>query len=89
MENKILIKYGEDCITEINSDTPSLDGLKSFVIEKRDSIDVEKLECYCSTENFDNETFIKAIRESVSIILEKIKINKEQFNDALKTFENN
>lgn len=85
MENNIKIFYKEEKIAEINSDTPDLSELKSFVLKHvEDEIDYESFSCTCSNSDFDSTLLIDAIKNSLKDVFEKLKINKEKYDVAIE-----
>ncbi len=83
-KNSISIKVIFDKNTySISNDSPNFDDIIKFVIENPD-FELDKLKIECSEENFDDETFKAALIESLTEIKDKLKIEKEKYDNLLK-----
>jgi len=83
-KNSISIKVIFDKNTYlISNDSPNFDDIIKFVIENPD-FELDKLKIECSEENFDDETFKAALIESLTEIKDKLKIEKEKYDNLLK-----
>lgn len=80
-----MIKYKGELVATIKPDTPSLEELKTFVIRERDNMDVKQIRCECDTEGFDGQYLEDAIRQAIQEELEKLKLEKETFEDKMRS----
>ena len=86
-KNSISIKIIFDKKTfTISNDSPNFDEVIKFVIENPD-FELDKIKIECSEENFDDETFKAAMVESLVEIKDKVKIEKDKYDNLLKTIE--
>lgn len=87
--DNIEVLYNNEIVETINPNNPSLDKLKDFVLDHRKDLNVDLIKCSCDKENFDNETFIKVLKESIKEELENLKLNEESFQNSMKEIEIN
>ena len=85
MGNDISVKYKGERVATIKPDTPSLEELKTFVIRKRDNMDVKQIRCECDTEGFDGQYLEEALRQAIQEELEKLKLEKKAFEDKMRS----
>lgn len=85
MGNKIIIKYNNKIIAELDTDTPSLDDLVNFITAEQD-MDISLIKCECATEGFDSAFFEQAIKEAVKDELDCLKLDKESYEKAMNAF---
>ena len=84
-KNSISIKVIFDKKTfTISNDSPNFDEVIKFVIENPD-FELDKIKIECSEENFDDETFKAAMVESLVEIKDKVKIEKDKYDNLLKS----
>lgn len=84
-KNSISIKVIFDKKTfTISNDSPNFDEVIKFVIENSD-FELDKIKIECSEENFDDETFKTAMVESLVEIKDKVKIEKDKYDNLLKS----
>lgn len=88
MGNKIIIKYDNEKIAELDTDTPSLDDLVNFITAKQD-MDVSLIKCECASEGFDSTFFEQAMKEAITEELECLKLDKGSYEEANKAFSKN
>lgn len=87
MENNIRIFYGEEEIESISPNTPTFEKLKDFMIKHVDDLDADLIKCSCDKTDFDIKTFERAIKESIKVELDNLKINKSKFEEAKRSLE--
>ncbi len=90
MENDIYVYYGENLIEEnlieiISPNTPSFEKLKNFVITNQETLNLDLITCKCGKKDFDIQTFQKAIKEAIKFEIKMLRINKEKFDEAMKS----
>ena len=69
---------------DVKSDTPDFTEIIEF-IKDNDNLDLSNVNIECDDPKFDAETFKEAIVESISELSEKLRVNKECFDNAFKT----
>lgn len=83
-KNSISIKVIFDKNTySISNDSPNFDDIIKFVINNP-YFELDKIKIECSEDNFDDETFKTALVESLTEIKDKVKIEKEKYDNLLK-----
>lgn len=88
MENKISIKYKDECIAIIDTNTPDLSSLKNFVINQiNDGIDCDLIKCECDTADFDTNFLTTAIVNAIKDEIELLKIDKKEFETVIGQIE--
>ena len=70
---KILINENEFLIAD---DTPDFSNILSFVLDNPD-VDLSVLEVACENDKFDKEIFRDTLIETLSDIMEKLKLEEE------------
>jgi len=83
MGNKITVKEGEKLIIELDSDTPSLEALKKYVLENRTTINLDDIKTSCDTENFDCNIFNETIKSAIKTELDNLKIQDEKLKEYI------
>ena len=78
----IIVIFDKKTFT-ISNDSPNFDEVIKFVIENPD-FELDKIKIECSEENFDDETFKAAMVESLVEIKDKVKIEKDKYDNLLK-----
>jgi hypothetical protein len=68
---------------DLSTDNPSLDSLVDYVVNHRD-VDYSQLSVTCDGEDFDIESFRKALTEEIKELLIDIKINEDDLEKALE-----
>lgn len=81
---KISIIYNGDTLVSIDSDSPVLTDIVNKVI-LNENVDLKLLECQTDIIEFDTKGFLEIIKDTVSEIREKLKINTRDYDEILKS----
>ena len=82
-----LLPDNQDACAELTSSSPDLDTFVEKIVEYKDEIDVGKIKVTCDDENFDIGSFEEIISASIKDFLEKIALEKSEFDKAIASLE--
>lgn len=86
MENNIIkIILNEKTEAVLTSNNPDIEAFIKMAVKNRDSIDIDKISIECESESFDNEGFLRIIKQTLKSLYSDIDINDEKLESALNS----
>lgn len=80
--NQIKIIFNESKIIILESDRPNFPDIINAVVKEK--YDISQLKVECDNDKFDAESFEIALKEVISNIQEKIRIENELLQEAIE-----
>jgi predicted component of type VI protein secretion system len=84
--SKIKVKFPDNVVVEIDTDTPNLQELIKICTEIP-NLDVNSIDVSYEFDTFDTEVFKEAIKEAINDFRVKIKIEEDSIKKIIKEFE--